>query len=138
VYFFIKQSYNSLKLEGMAAHLGEAHPYYKFLEYQSNLVYSYLFIALAISVVVSVIATLIISNKLAGPIVRLHTYFKHIADGAKNIPAVFFRKNDFFLTLPPLINAAIERLKASSESSSNSSSSSSSSSSNNENKKEAA
>lgn len=72
---------------------------------------SYLFIALLFGAAFSSAVTLVLSNKLAGPIVRLHIYFKSISDGQRNIPAVFFRKGDFFNTLPPLINSAVDKMK---------------------------
>lgn len=71
----------------------------------------YIFAALIGGAVVSSVSTLVLSNKLAGPIVRLHLHFKFIAEGGRNIPAVFFRKGDFFNTLPPLINAAVDKMK---------------------------
>lgn len=75
----------------------------------------YIFGALIFGAIFSSVATLILSNKLAGPIVRLHLHFKFIAEGGKNIPAVFFRKGDFFTSLPPLINSAMDRMKKETE-----------------------
>ncbi len=108
--YFVDHSYAQLRAEGLAANLPSTHAYFKFIDYQSEVVYLYVAVALAGGFLVTAGLTLILSHKLAGPIIRLHEHFKQIASGQRPVPAVFFRKGDFFRDLPPLINRAMDVL----------------------------
>jgi hypothetical protein len=108
----MRRSFSALKQMGQAAHIPEGHAYFKFLDWQTSQMYSYLAIAFVSAFVLSAIVTLLISNRMAGPIVRLRGYFKSIAEnGAPNHP-IEFRDGDFFSDLPQLINQGVERLTA--------------------------
>ncbi|MBI2606516.1 MAG: hypothetical protein HYW49_10605 [Deltaproteobacteria bacterium] len=111
VAFFVSRSYANLRAQGLAANLAADHAYFRFIEYQSSLVYTYLGGALAVGFLLSAVMTLVLSNKLAGPIVRLHEFFRQIIKGQRPVPAVFFRRSDFFKDLPPLINHAMDILQ---------------------------
>ncbi len=111
VAFFVSRSYANLRAQGLAENLKLDHVYFRFIDYQSSLVYTYLGGALAVGFLLSAVMTLILSNKLAGPIVRLHVFFKQIIKGQRPVPAVFFRRGDFFKDLPPLINHAMDVLQ---------------------------
>ena len=66
-------------------------------------------IALGVGLVLSYLLTLILSNRLAGPIVRLREHFRKISEGG-NLEPVYFRQKDFFNDLPPLINDALKKV----------------------------
>lgn len=108
--YFVDHSYAQLRAEGLAANLPSTHAYFKFIDYQAEMVFTYVAIALSGGFLVTAGLTLILSHKLAGPILRLHEHFKSIAQGQRPVPAVFFRKGDFFRDLPPLINKAMDML----------------------------
>lgn len=111
VTFFINQSFSDLYQQGVDANLGTDHPYFGFVKYQSSLLYKYLWIGSGIGFVITTWISLFLSFKLAGPIVRLHSFFGEIAKGNIQEQDVFFRKGDFFSDLPQLINSALKEIK---------------------------
>ena len=113
-YYFVNKSYANLLNEGVSAQLDPDHPYFGFVKYQSGMVYSYLGIAFFIAFLLSTIASIYISHKVAGPIVRLRGHFRRISEGAA-IEKVAFRKGDFFSDLPEEINKAFEKVKEAKE-----------------------
>lgn len=106
VVFFINQSFTNLHEQGISANLSASHPYFGFLKYQSSLLYKYLWIGTIVGFVITTWLSLILSFKLAGPIVRLHSYFGEMAKGNDLDKNVSFREGDFFNDLPDLINKA--------------------------------
>ncbi len=68
-------------------------------------------IALVLSIGVTGFSTLILSNRVAGPVVRLRNFFKSISSNGEFPASVNFRKGDFFEDLPPLINQAFTAVK---------------------------
>jgi hypothetical protein len=110
VFFSIYHSYSRLKSDGTKLGLPVDHAYFRFVDLQSKTVYQSLGIALAVAFIISVIATLVLSNKMAGPIVRLINFFKGITNG-QEVKELRFRKRDFFKDLPEQVNAALDRLK---------------------------
>ena len=55
--------------------------------------------------------TVALTHRMAGPIVRLRSHIRSIAEGEEVAP-LKFRDGDFFRDLPPLFNEMIERVKA--------------------------
>lgn len=110
-YLFVNQSYKDLRLEGIDNNLPIDHAYFQFLDYQWKIIFKYLGLAMGINILLFGVFTIILSNKLAGPIIRLHSYFKNIILGQRPVPSVFFRKGDFFRDLPPLINEAVDAIQ---------------------------
>lgn len=109
-FFAIKKSYQNLHTEGISAQLAADHPYFGFVNYQSDMVFSYLGIAFFVAFILSTIVSIYVSHKVAGPIVRLRGHFKRIADG-DSVEKVAFRKGDFFSDLPEEINKALEKIQ---------------------------
>jgi hypothetical protein len=105
------RSYERLREAGAEAGLNQNHVFYNLLAYQEDIVRSYLFAALFFGWAVSFVTTLILSHKLAGPIVRLKWYFQQIAKTGHAKP-VHFRKSDFMQDLPPIINQALQKLES--------------------------
>jgi hypothetical protein len=105
----ISRSYSFLVSEGIALGLPESHAYYKFLGLPANILYQYLGVALVAPIALSSVAALLISSKLAGPIVRLKSYFGGLGVDKQRSP-LKFRKSDFFDDLPEVINTALDRL----------------------------
>lgn len=105
----MSQSFDLLREMGREARLPESHAYFKFISMQAELLYQHLAIALIVAFFVSTVVTLFLSHRLAGPIVRLKGHFIRIAESGK-AERIQFRKNDFFLDLPPIVNSALERL----------------------------
>jgi sensor histidine kinase YesM len=88
------------------------HEYYTGLNSQLTSALWHVVFALTLSSVISALVSLVVSNRLVGPIYRLQEYLKKfLKDGAQSPLA--FRKNDYFEQLPGLVNAALEKSKKS-------------------------
>lgn len=105
----IARSYAVLKSQGLAAGMPPDHSYFNFLHLQAAMVYRSLAVALGVCFFATGLVTLWLSNKLAGPIVRLKEYFGDITNEGK-FENLKFRKGDFFNDLPDVINSALARL----------------------------
>ncbi len=71
----------------------------------------YMFTALGIGIVTTATLTLLISHKLAGPMIRLRNLFSQVSKTGNFPEQVKFRDGDFFQDLPPAINQAFSTLK---------------------------
>ena len=104
----VLRSFRELREMGEKIGLTSGHPYFTFIEYHEHSLSTSLAWACGISIFVSFFLILFISHRVAGPIVRLKSYFNGIAtEGWKT--KLQFRKGDFFSDLPEVINKALER-----------------------------
>jgi hypothetical protein len=102
-------SFRKLRQMGTEAGIQSDHVYFKFLALQESLLKSSLGIALICGILISTLLSVIISHKVAGPLIRLRAFFKDLAKTGKLSP-VNFRKGDFFNELPDEINQALSKL----------------------------
>ncbi|MBL7663763.1 MAG: hypothetical protein JNM93_01425 [Bacteriovoracaceae bacterium] len=109
----IWSSFHDLEKIGTNANLPADHIFFKFLDHQLHeLFFPDLLITFLIVIVFTSLVTLRLSQKLAGPILRMKTYFESIEKNpgeAKH--QLKFREGDFFDDLPEVINKAHSRLK---------------------------
>ena len=84
------------------AGLNEDHVFFKFIGEQKSKILIYTLVAFGVSLVLGIILNLMISHKIAGPIVRLRNFFSK-PDNYKEIQYLNFRQGDFFIELPELI-----------------------------------
>lgn len=112
VVFQIGRVMGRLKAQGEAANLAADHVYFRFLEMQVDALYSYVLVAFVAGAVLTSLATLLLSQRLAGPIVRLRGYFREILQsGQPPNYEIRFRSGDFFSDLPGVINGAFQAMK---------------------------
>ncbi|MBS1959407.1 MAG: hypothetical protein JST80_08050 [Bdellovibrionales bacterium] len=71
----------------------------------------YMGVGLVVGVVTTGIATLLLSHKMAGPMIRLRNFFTDISKTGDFPESLNFRDGDFFQDLPPMINQAFNALK---------------------------
>ncbi len=71
----------------------------------------YMFLALGIAIATTAIFTLLISHKMAGPMVRMKGFFNQIIRSGSFPDQLRFRDGDFFQDLPPTVNDALLALK---------------------------
>jgi nitrogen fixation/metabolism regulation signal transduction histidine kinase len=76
---------------------------------QSELLPKLLITAL-ISIIFTSLFSVWLSHRLSGPIVKLINHLKKVGNG-EDVPDLRFRKNDFFMELPELINTALKKRK---------------------------
>jgi hypothetical protein len=110
IFWGVKSGYNSLEVEGLSKNIPTNHPYFNFLNYQSDLIFKQLFYCFLIGIVISNLAIIYISHKVAGPIVRLKNSFLEMKE-TKSIKDIHFRKDDFFDDLPQVVNEAMYSIK---------------------------
>lgn len=107
--WLVNDAFERMLDTGYAAGMSSSHPYFAFVREQSGRVIRAVGISCVIGFVLSAITTLRMSHRIAGPFVRLRGYFKGISEGQPVRP-VSFRQGDYFLEVPPLINAALSRI----------------------------
>ncbi len=83
------------------------HPYYNFVDIIETKLFSSLVIGIFITLIIMIFASLIITNKVAGPIYRLQTHLKKCIVNKKYEP-LFFRQGDFFKEIPFDLNQIIQ------------------------------
>lgn len=71
----------------------------------------YMAAALVLGVLTTGISTLLLSHKIAGPMVRLRNFFNNISKTGDFPESLNFREGDFYQDLPPVINQAFNSLK---------------------------
>lgn len=95
---------------GESIQLPPDHAYFRLIEFQGSRLYSSLIVSFTVAFILSGILTLLISHRLAGPIVRLRGYFRRIAQTRSVEEPLKFRERDFFDDLPDAINDAMDAL----------------------------
>lgn len=109
------QAWRSLKhIEGLglATGLHPEHAFFKFISFQMSTLMSYLAVAFVVSTAFSIVMSLYLSHRIAGPIVRLNGYLKRIGEkGVVSEGPLKFRQGDFFDDLPESVNGAIDSVR---------------------------
>jgi len=81
------------------------------LDQQLRSLMGYMGLTVFIAVTITGLLTLLISHKLAGPMIKLRRYFSEIEKNGNVNEELRFRESDFFQDLPPTINRALHSLK---------------------------
>jgi hypothetical protein len=110
VWIQASRAFGKLEEMGQAIKLAPDHPYFQFIDFQSRHMYANLSVAFAIGLVISGIVTLLLSHRLAGPIIRTRGYFREITANGKIEYKLKFRDGDFFSDLPAIVNEALSTL----------------------------
>jgi hypothetical protein len=100
--------YARLVAEGQGLGLAPDHIYFEFIEQQKSLLNTVFF---SVSVVVfggMIMAGLVLSHKIAGPVYRIQQYLKTVYENGAPDHKLKFRDKDFFPEVAELINALVE------------------------------
>ncbi|MCM2322537.1 MAG: hypothetical protein NDJ90_04675 [Oligoflexia bacterium] len=89
----------------------EAEFYQRYLAYQVRSFETALLGSFGAGLATVALVTLIVSHRLAGPLIRLRIFFTALRNGADPVPPLQFRDGDYCGDLPLLINESIARLK---------------------------
>lgn len=103
-------SYNDKVTSAMSLKIPQNHAYYQHLYELYNDIFKYLSITMPIALILSIVLTVWISHRFAGPIVRLKSYFDEIAQSGE-VKNLKFREDDYFIELPESINKALDKVK---------------------------
>ena len=105
-------AFRAMRDLGIKSNMTPDQPYFQFLDLQEKTFLFYLLLAFAGGSLVSLVATVIYSHRLAGPLVRLRRFFSEIRDTGEFPQDVLkFRKNDYFQDIAPIINDALKKLR---------------------------
>ena len=89
--------------------LPESHPYLVFhnmFQEQSIFVFA---IGVAVSFLISFVLGIVISHRVAGPMVKLKKHFENVALDIENETSVHFRDGDFFREVAAAYNMRFEK-----------------------------
>ena len=103
-YYFFWQ----LKKLGLDIKLPPDHIYFRFLEGQSLKMLLIFLVCSVLTILFVLIIGLILSHKIAGPIHNMKVFFQDKIE-LKAREKLAFRKGDFFLELPPIVNKFFEQ-----------------------------
>lgn len=107
----VDTAFEKLRDSGVQSGFHPGHPYFAFVEHQKALVLKYFSIAITACAVIYGCVSIVISHRVAGPLVRLRRIFKEMSEqGWSAVTPVHFRKGDFFRDLPEELNRAMTRL----------------------------
>ena len=105
----IHVTFRDLQNIAINAGLPQGHAFFRLVSMEKQHLLSRLTLPMVLGVLASAIVTVVISDRLAGPIVRLRGIFRRMSETGEP-EKVQFRSEDFFGDLPPIINSAIEKL----------------------------
>jgi hypothetical protein len=108
----IQKTFQDLQMVAAKAGLPPTHSFYRLISLEKHQLLSRMTVPLILGVLASTIITIVLSDRLAGPIVRLRGVFQRVAESGET-ETVSFRAGDFFTDLPGLINRAFDRLRGS-------------------------
>lgn len=106
----LMRSFDILEKTAVQSGLQPSHGFFHFLSAQKTLILSSALWPLLAGILVNLVVTIWLSDKLVGPIVRLKREFGKM-ESSGEIVEVSFRKGDFFSDLPPIVNRALKRLR---------------------------
>lgn len=102
--------FSKLHQMGNDAGMSKDHAFHQFIQFQQEQFVFFASITMAVVLFLISAASILLSHRIAGPIVRLQQYFVRIIETGE-ISKLEFRKNDFFDDLPTIANKALESLK---------------------------
>jgi hypothetical protein len=109
VYYLINSAFIRFFEIGQNVGLALDHPYFEFIHLQSHRLITAITLALGGCIIISSLVTMVMSQRLAGPVTRMLEYFQEITQTGK-VQKLEFRKGDFFSDLPPEVNRAMEKI----------------------------
>jgi hypothetical protein len=110
-YLALKNFFGKYYREGINIGLAKQHPFFKFLEDQETYMNKVYLVTSLLVLVITVMAGLILSHRVAGPLHRLKTYLLKAGSAEEPANKLSFRHGDFFQDIPPVVNETIDRLK---------------------------
>ncbi|MCM0604563.1 MAG: hypothetical protein KA715_00565 [Xanthomonadaceae bacterium] len=106
----LMRSFDVLEKSAVTSGLAPGHGFFHFLSVQKTLILSSALWPVVAGIIVNLVVTIWLSDKLVGPIIRLKKEFQKMENSGE-VVEVNFRKGDFFSDLPPIVNRALKRLR---------------------------
>ena len=108
LYLNVEYFFDSLLNAGEMAGAISGDPFFNFVQSQKDKLTKLIFLSLILSTIITSIIFLWISQKIAGPLVRLQGYLKYTIETG-DIKKLTFRKGDYFLEIAELVNKLLEK-----------------------------
>lgn len=108
VFFF----FYTFKNHGLAVGLSANHTFYRFIQTQEQLLYTFMGIALAVCLLILIIGGFMLSHKVAGPLYRLREHMKNFNKAESDLTRVKFRKGDYFEDIQDEFNKLVIKLES--------------------------
>lgn len=89
--------------------LPESHPYLVFHNLFQEQSISVFIVGISASFVISFVLGILISHRVAGPLVKLKKHFENVANDVQNETSVHFRDGDFFNEVAHAYNLRFEK-----------------------------
>ncbi|RLA62683.1 MAG: hypothetical protein DRQ88_08815 [Epsilonproteobacteria bacterium] len=105
--YFLKQ----LSVYGKELNLPPNHAFYKLLGMQKSIMNKVFLFTGVFVFIYLVIFGLILSNRVAGPLIKLRSYFEDMAETGK-LKKISFREGDFFKEIEVAFNKSVEKLES--------------------------
>lgn len=106
VYYF----FDIFQSKGVEIGLPKNHVFFMFIEDQMMQMNSVFLVMATLTAVILLIAGVLISHRIAGPMYRLNQDLRLMADN-KELRSLKFRKKDFFQEIPESFNLVVESFK---------------------------
>jgi hypothetical protein len=106
VWLQIEESFKNLRKMGVDASLPPGNQYFQFLSFSKDHILIQIGFAFVVCFILTSLVMLFISQRLAGPIIRLRAFLNAIIHDEVPPKDLAFRKGDYFSDLPEIVNEA--------------------------------
>jgi hypothetical protein len=111
IFSFQTYSFKQQIKNGQMLNLPESHPYFVFYnEFQDKTIFVF-FLSLAISFILAIAVGLIVSHRIAGPLVKLKKHLQKVAEDQEKDHPIYFREGDFFRDIAETYNLRFQNKK---------------------------
>ncbi|MCC2679645.1 MAG: hypothetical protein K0R29_2221 [Pseudobdellovibrio sp.] len=111
LFVFQLRLFNEQIKSGQLSELPETHPYFVFMNTFQSQFMNMFGLAVLASVITCFILGVIVSHRVAGPLVKITDHFDRIADGTEEDKEIKFREGDFFHDLAKSYNKRLKNVK---------------------------
>lgn len=109
IFAFQSFSFNQQIKNGQMMNLSENHPYFVFYkEFQSETLFVFA-VSVAINFVFAFVIGLVVSHRIAGPLVKLKKHLNHVSQENEKDHPVYFRDGDFFRDVAEAYNLRFKK-----------------------------
>ena len=113
LFFYLGEIYfiNQISAYGTELNLPPNHAFYKLLGLQKEIMNKVFLFTTIFIFIYLVVFGLILSNRIAGPLIKLRSYFEDMAETGK-LKKISFRDGDFFKEIEVSFNESIDKLES--------------------------
>lgn len=106
IFFKIDATFSLMKEMANSANISPQHNFFTLLGLQQSVIFEKILMISSLYLIISTVAIILLSHKMAGPIVRLKSYLKELEE-TKTYTKLSFRKGDYFIDVCDQVNATL-------------------------------